>query len=180
MREKRSSNVPIEPAKSAGCSSSRSRSTRSTSDRFGTIRYGSSSRASRYRRSRSATFPAFAGPVIRVRPTTDPCYFRVRTAFARACALCANFLGGGRLGPASSSCDLLAGHLAGAGVAQVSLLRPAARVGEVDAHHGPLGLLDFLAAVVAHQPRYTCHGFPPRIRCSLAGELSQSVANQAA
>ena len=67
-RLKRSSNVPIEPPSRAGWMANSSRSRSSTSDRFGTIRYGSRGSASRYRRSRSATFPALAGPVMRFRP----------------------------------------------------------------------------------------------------------------
>src|SRR5213592_2576996 len=73
-------------------------------------------------------------------------------------------LSGGRLRPPAPAGDDLAGHLARARVAEIGLLRTAARVGEVDAHHRTLRLLHFLAAVVAHEPRNTCHGFPPRIR----------------
>ena len=71
--------------------------------------------------------------------------------------------GGGSFGPAAAACDHLARHLACAVVAEISLLRASARVGEVDPHHSALRLVDFLAAVVADQPRNTCHGFPPRI-----------------
>src|SRR5919204_6911686 len=66
-----------------------------------------------------------------------------------------------RLRPASAACHGLAGHLAGACVAEVGLLRSAPRIGEVDPHHRTLRLLHFFAAVVADQPRNTCHGFPP-------------------
>jgi hypothetical protein len=55
---KRSSNVPIRPARSAERRRSRSRSTRSTSARFGTTSHGSRSSAARKRSRSSATLPA--------------------------------------------------------------------------------------------------------------------------
>ena len=57
----------------------------------------------------------------------------------------------GRLRPTAAPGRRLARHLPGAGVAQVGLLRAAARVVEVDAHHGALRLVDFVAAVVANE-----------------------------
>src|SRR6185312_4841449 len=70
--------------------------------------------------------------------------------------------------------------LPGARVAQIRLLRTAARVGEVDAHHSALRLFDFFAAVVAYQPRNTCHGFPPQFDELFPSSLSHSLRNHAA
>jgi hypothetical protein len=55
----------------------------------------------------------------------------------------------------------LTGHLSGAGVAEIGLLGTAARIREIDPHDGPFCFLDLFAAIVADQPRNTCHGFPP-------------------
>src|SRR5438552_18896491 len=79
----------------------------------------------------------------------------------RACG--SGGLRGCRLGSTPPAGDRLAWHLAGAVVAEVGLLRASACVGEVDPHHRALRLVDFLAAIVADQPRNTSHGFPPRI-----------------
>src|SRR5438045_3302903 len=52
--------------------------------------------------------------------------------------MCAKFLRRCRLRPPAPAGDDLAGHLARARVAEIGLLRTAARVGEVDAHHRTL------------------------------------------
>jgi len=80
-------------------------------------------------------------------------------------------LGGGLWTP-TASCNRLARHLAGTGVAEISLLGTAPRVREIDPHHCAFGLVDFLTAIVADQSRNTCHRFPPSqaicLRLSLA------------
>jgi hypothetical protein len=65
---------------------------------------------------------------------------------------------GGLRTPAATG-NGLARHFAGAGVTEIGLLRASTRVREVDPHHCALRLVDFLAAIVANQPRNTCHGF---------------------
>src|SRR5439155_14241383 len=68
-------------------------------------------------------------------------------------------LSGGGLGSAPPAGGWDARHLAGAVVAEVGLLRAAARVGVGDAHHGALCFVDFLAAVVANEHGLSCHEF---------------------
>ncbi len=65
---------------------------------------------------------------------------------------------GGGLRLAAATRDGAAGHRAGAVVAEVGLLRAAARVRERHAEHRAFPLLDFLAAVVANENGFPCHG----------------------
>jgi len=119
------------------------------------MRNGSRGSTSRYRRSRSATFPAFAGPVMRFRPNPP-------MLLGGSDGACVRALGGGcGLRPAAATGYGLARHLAGAGVAKIRLLRATPRVGEIDPHDGALCLLDLLAAIVADKSRYACHPIPP-------------------
>jgi hypothetical protein len=69
----------------------------------------------------------------------------------------------GRLGPPATAGDRLTGHLARAGVTEIGLLRAASRIGEIDPHDGAFSLVDFLAAIVADEPRYTCQRFSSQI-----------------
>ncbi len=70
----------------------------------------------------------------------------------------ADFLRGRcRLRPAAAAGDSLAGHLAGAVVAQIGLLRATPCVRIAHAQHGPLAFTDFLAAVVANQHGLSRH-----------------------
>jgi hypothetical protein len=66
------------------------------------------------------------------------------------------FLGRALRSPASSS-DLLAGHLSCARVAEICLLRTTPRIGEIDAHHGAFGLVDFFPTIVTDKSGYACH-----------------------
>src|SRR5439155_18416360 len=108
---------------------------------------------------------------------TYPCYSGVPTTPESASATSGKASRGGGLGPATASCHGLAGHLARAGVAQIGLLGTAARVREVNAHHGSFGLVDFLAAIVADQPRHACHGFSSSISRFSWMSLAQSLRN---
>src|SRR6266540_4823339 len=62
-----------------------------------------------------------------------------------------------RLGSTAPAGHRLPRHFAGTAVAEIGLLGTAPRIREINPHHSPFGLLDFLAAIVADQPRYTCH-----------------------
>jgi hypothetical protein len=57
----------------------------------------------------------------------------------------------------SATGDLLAGHLAGACVAEIGLLGATARIREIDAHHGAFDLVDFFTTIVTDKSRYACH-----------------------
>ena len=59
--------------------------------------------------------------------------------------------GGSRLRPAAASRRCVAGHLAGAVVAQVRLPRAASRVGECHAHRRAFVVSDFLATIIADE-----------------------------
>ena len=166
-RLKRSSKVPIDPpSRKAGWPAAHALRS-STSDRLGTIRYGSRGSASRYRRSRSETFPALAGPVMRFRPNWPTLVGALQTDAETSGTLKAAGKGLGRrlraafFGRLPRLATTWPGHLPGAGIAEIGLLGTAPRVREVDPHHGSFCLFDFLAAIVADQPRNTCHGFPP-------------------
>src|SRR5581483_6752740 len=62
-----------------------------------------------------------------------------------------------RLGPAAAARNRSAREPAGTRIAEVRLLRPAACVGVIDAHHGALSFTDFGAATVANQNCLSSH-----------------------
>jgi hypothetical protein len=62
-----------------------------------------------------------------------------------------------RLRTSSAARYLLAGHLAGACIAEICLLRAAARIREIDAHDGALRLVDFFPTIVTDKSRYASH-----------------------
>jgi hypothetical protein len=59
--------------------------------------------------------------------------------------------GYGRLRPAPAARDRGAGHLRGAVVAEIGLLRAAAGIREVDAHHGATTFGNFLRTIVTNK-----------------------------
>src|SRR4051794_14362522 len=69
-------------------------------------------------------------------------------------ALCS----GGGLRPTAPPCGGLAGPAAGAVVAEIGLLGPAARIGIRDPHYRSASLVDFLAALVANENCSSGHG----------------------
>jgi hypothetical protein len=69
--------------------------------------------------------------------------------------------GSGRLRPSPAPGDGLSGHPARTVVAEIRLLRAAARVGEVEAHDRAFSFGNFLPAAVAYQDRLSSHAFPP-------------------
>src|SRR6266542_6188813 len=112
----------------------------------------------RYERETSTRLPTSKAPTWRRRREAVRA-LPARPSKPASSARATPVLGRGRLRPPPATGDDLAGHRAGAGIAEIRLLRAAARIGEVDPHHRALRFLDFLAAVVAHEPRNTCHGF---------------------
>src|SRR5207237_4021824 len=119
------------------------------------------------RRKSSATFPAFAGPVIKVRPTRpmllralDGSRSRIRNEREKETGRVAPrsecLRGCGRLRPASTPGHCRAGHRAGAVVAEIGLLRAAAGVREVDPHYCAAPLGHFLRTFVTNEPGHTC------------------------